>query len=161
MLIKEKDLVLRLTEPDDKDLKNLFQEYEELYNMSELRLYPEDLPTEMVFRIEKNDKLIGEVSFRKIRWYNHKAELSIILVKEAQGKRIGTTALKKIIEYAFNKMNLYRLEAEVVARNTVSKKLVESLGFVLEGTLREAKYINGEYFDILRYGLLKKDWIKK
>jgi RimJ/RimL family protein N-acetyltransferase len=35
---------------------------------------------------------------------------------------------------------------------------VEGFGFVLEGRLREAKYNNGKYYDILRYGLLKKEF---
>ena len=57
-------------------------------------------------------------------------------------------------------MNLHRLEAEVVANNKVSINLIEKLGFKKEGTLREAKYSNGTYYDIYRFGLLRKEYKK-
>ncbi len=55
-------------------------------------------------------------------------------------------------------MNLHRLEAEVIENNSPSIKLVEQLGFKLEGKLREAKYTEGGYIDILRYGILKNEY---
>ena len=57
-------------------------------------------------------------------------------------------------------MNLYRIEAEVIAFNKVSVKMVEGLGFVKEGILREAKYSNGKYWDIYRYGILRSEYDK-
>ncbi len=158
MEIKSKSLTLRTTDVNDPQLEELFQDIDTLSNMSENLLRPIELPTELAFRIEKENELIGEVRFKNIKWYNRKAELSMMIAQKYRGKGYGTEALNKIIEYGFSMMNLYRLEAEVIDFNDSSKKLVENSGFVYEGRLREAKYINGKYWDILRYGLLKHEF---
>lgn len=160
MHIKTKSLLLKSTPPDDPELKQLFQELDILSNLSEKRLHELNMPEEILFRIEKENTLIGEVRFKSIKWFNRKAELSLVIKKEFQNKGYGTEVLKSIIEHAFNTMNLYRLEAEVIDFNDASKSVIEKYGFVLEGRLREAKFVNGKYFDILRYGLLKKEWKK-
>ncbi|MGD8779843.1 MAG: GNAT family protein [Ignavibacteria bacterium] len=85
----------------------------------------------------------------------------MILKKEHQGKGYAKAILKKIIDFAFNRMNLHRLEAEVIETNKRSRKIIESLGFIFEGELREAKYQNGKYISVLRYGLLKYEFVKR
>ena len=64
------------------------------------------------------------------------------------------------MEYAFNKMNLHRLEAEAIEYNKASISMLEKFGFVLEGTLREAKYSDGKYWGVYRYGLLRQEYLK-
>ena len=160
MFIKTNNFTLRVAQADDNELKELIQDIEELYPMGEARLYPDKMPGSMMFRIEKDDKLIGEVGFKTIKWYNRKAEVSVILTKENQGKGYGTEATKAIMKYGFEKMNLHRIEAEVIAFNEASIKMVESLGFVKEGTLREGKYSYGKYWDIYRYGILRSEYDK-
>jgi RimJ/RimL family protein N-acetyltransferase len=158
MILKKGKLVLRTTVGDDEELIALFQNADELLNMSETRVYPDGMPTEMVFRIEIDNVLIGEVRLKNLRWFNRKAELSIIIHEEHQGKGYGREVLEYIIEYAFDKMNLHRLEAEALEFNEISISLLEKLGFQPEGRLREAKYHNDKYWDILRYGLLKSEY---
>lgn len=158
MILKSGQVVLKSSSSSDDELKELFQDPKILNNMTETRLYPEKTPTEMIFRIERDNKLIGELKFHSIRWFNRKAMLSVILIEEYQKKGIGTEALRTAIKFAFEKMNLHRLEAEVIEFNEPSKKLVEKLGFKLEGTLREAKYSCGKYWNIYRYGLLRKEY---
>ncbi len=158
MILKKGKITLRTTTPDDEELKALFQNADDLLNMSETRVYPNGMPTEIIFRIEKETTLIGEVRLKNLRWFNRKAELSIIIHKDHQGDGFGKDVLNHIIEYAFNKMNLHRLEAEALEFNETSVMLLEKLGFQLEGRLREAKYHNDKYWDILRYGLLKSEF---
>jgi len=126
--------------------------------MSEVRLYPKNMPKEMAFRIEKDNELIGEIRFKIIKWFNRKAEISILIKEEFQNMGYGREALKAIIKHGFEKMNMHRLEAEVIAFNEVSIKLVEGLGFIREGVLREAKFSDGKYWDIYRYGLLREEY---
>ena len=158
MLIYDGELIFRSTTADDPELKKLQEDERILKHMSETRMYPFVMPSQMSFRIESEGKVIGEVSLKTIRWFNRKAEISIFIVPEYQGKGYGKRALKKIMELAFGTFNLYRLEAEVIEFNEPSIKLMESLGFKLEGRLREAKYVDGKYWDILRYGILKREF---
>jgi RimJ/RimL family protein N-acetyltransferase len=161
MEIKTKNLVLKSTDKDDADLQGLAQGTNILFNMSETRLYPKSMPGEMPFRIEKDGELIGEIRFKTIKWFNRKAELSIMLSEENQNSGYGYEAMLEAMKFGFQKMNLHRIEAEVIAFNKSSIKLVEKLGFVFEGTLREAKYSDGKYYDIYRYGILKNEFNNK
>ena len=161
MILHEGKIKIVSTESDDADLKELSQDFSVLENLSETRLYPSNMPSSMVFRIEYEDKLIGEIGFRTIKWFNRKAEISLVVTPEYQGKGHGKQALLLLMQFAFKKMNLYRLEAEVIDYNDKAKSLFEKAGFVLEGRLREAKYNNGNYHDILRYGMLRSEYEKK
>jgi len=64
-------------------------------------------------------------------------------------------------KYGFKTMNFYRLEAEVAAYNKGGQKLFKKLGFVEEGRLREAKFLDGKYYDIIRYGMLFGEYVEK
>ncbi|HID39538.1 MAG TPA: N-acetyltransferase [Calditrichaeota bacterium] len=158
MHLNYRDFTLMTTEPDDPELKSLLQDEVALKNLSETRQYSAAMPDRFVFRIERDGKLIGEVSLQTIRWFNRKAEISIIFLPEYRGKGLGAKVLKEVIDYAFNRMNLHRLEAEIYEYNTAAQKLFERFGFQKEGRLREARYTDGKYYDIVRYGLLRSEW---
>lgn len=145
---------------DDERIENLIHSSPDATNMSEIHLYPQNTPTEMSFAIIHNSEFIGYIKLTRIRWFNRKCELSIMIDKLHQGKGLGSEALKTVIDYAFGKMNLHRLEAEVIEFNKASIKLMENFGFVKEGVLREAKYHNSKYYNIYRYGLLRNEWKK-
>ena len=161
MVLREGNLRIVSTISDDPEIKKLSQDISILENLSETRLYPPNMPSSMVFRIEHEDTLIGEIGFRTIKWFNRKAEISLFITPEYQGKGHGKQALLMLMKFAFKKMNMYRLEAEVIDNNDRAKSLVEKLGFVLEGRLRDAKYNDGNYYDILRYGMLISEYDEK
>jgi len=64
-----------------------------------------------------------------------------------------------ILRHLFDGMGLRRIEADIDPRNLASCRLVEKLGFVREGTLRERWHVNGEVCDSAIYGLLRRDFI--
>jgi len=161
MILQEGKIRIVSTVSDDPDLRELSQDLSVLQNLSETRLYPPNMPSSMVFRIEDEEKLIGEIGFRTIKWFNRKAEISLFIAPEYQGKGYGKQALLMLMKFAFKKMNLYRLEAEVIDYNEKAKSLFEKARFILEGRLRDAKYNDGKYYDVLRYGLLKDEYNKK
>ena len=160
MIIKTKSLLLKKTDCDDPELSTLIEDIDTVSNLSESNIYPAETPRAISFRIEKNNQLIGEACFKNIKLINRKAELSIVIKREFRSKGYAGEALYAIIEYGFLNLNFHRLEAEVYKYNTTSIKLVESIGFIKEGELREAKYHDGKYHSILRYGLLKNEWQK-
>lgn len=161
MKLISNNIELELLSGEDSIISQIVEDSDDLFNMSEVWLYPKGTPTQMIFAIKKDGKLIGELKLQNIRWFNRKAELSIILKKEEQSRGTGTEIVKKIIEYAFGKMNLHRLEAEVIETNSASIKLIEKFGFKKEGVLREAKFQNGKFIDIYRYGLLRSEYNKQ
>lgn len=164
MILKNTDFTLVSRLNDDEKIKGISQDYEILKYLTERQLYSEKMPDTISFFVETEGNVIGEVALKYIKWYNRKAELSLFLTEKHQGKGFGTKVLTELMKFAFNTMNFFRLEAEVVEYNKKAIKLVEKTGFMLEGRLREAKYFDGKYYDIFRYGILKREfeaWLKK
>ena len=155
------EIVLTTTSPDDPDIEALRQDYEVLKNLSEIHMHPAPMPGCFTFRIEKEDVMVGEASLKSIKWFNRKAEVSIFISSEHQGQGLGKQAMLALMKFAFHTMNLYRLEAEVVDYNERAKALFERLGFLEEGRLRSARFMNGAYYDIIRYGLLRPEYEKQ
>lgn len=151
---------LSLEEPGNETFKNIALQAGVVQNLTEKWAYPEGTPDSITFGIIQNDEIIGQAAFKSIRWFNRKAELSLFLDPGFHGKGLGRKILQAMINHAFNQLNLHRLEAEVIEYNKPALKLVEKLGFVQEGRLREARYFDGKYYDIYRYGLLRNEFIK-
>jgi len=69
-----------------------------------------------------------------------------------------TEVLRTIIPYAFNILDMNRIQAKVMPENNASVKLLSKVGFVQEGLLRD--FIFGEILtDTLIFSILKKDFI--
>jgi len=67
-------------------------------------------------------------------------------------------ALQALLQYAFQTLDLNRLEADIDPRNRASARTLERLGFQQEGHLRERWIVNDEISDTFLYGLLRREW---
>jgi len=67
-------------------------------------------------------------------------------------------ACDAIIEYAFKDLQLNRIEIRAGIHNRQSRAVPERLGFVNEGTARQAEWIYDHYIDHAIYGLLRSEW---
>ncbi|MCD2201806.1 GNAT family N-acetyltransferase [Halobacterium sp. KA-6] len=85
-------------------------------------------------------------------------ELAYHLSPEYHGRGYGSEAAGRLVQYAFEDLNMRRVTAHVGAFNDASIGLLESLGFTHEGTRREAAFYRGYYHDMLTYGLLREEW---
>ena len=74
------------------------------------------------------------------------------------GQGFATEAAGALLQWAFDTLDLNRVQAETDTRNTASARVLEKLGFVREGTLREDCVVNGEVSDSWVYGLLRREW---
>ncbi len=121
------------------------------------------LKREISFEVwhKKDEKPIGFGEVADIDWYSQKAYLGLIIGEpEYWGQKIGEEATKLIVEYAFNELNLYKLQASINSANTGSWRCAEKNGFIREATLKKDSYVNGKYFDTYFYSLFKDDWVK-
>lgn len=102
---------------------------------------------------------IGQIDLIGIDWVNRFGTLGIVIGStENLSKGYGTEAIKLIQDFAFNKLNLHKLELEVRAYNNRAIRCYEKCGFVEEGRLRENFYTDGEYTDTLVMGILKSEY---
>jgi [ribosomal protein S5]-alanine N-acetyltransferase len=65
---------------------------------------------------------------------------------------------RDVLRAAFDTLDLNRVKAEADTRNAASARVLEKLGFVREGTLREDRVVNGEVSDSWVYGLIRREW---
>jgi len=86
------------------------------------------------------------------------ASLGYCLTEAAWGHGYATEAARALLQWAFDTLDLNRVQAEADTRNAASARVLEKLGFVREGTLREDCVVNGEVSDSWVYGLLKREW---
>lgn len=86
------------------------------------------------------------------------AGLGYILGQAAWGQGYTTEAARALLQWAFGTLDLNRVQAEVDTRNAASARVLEKLGFLREGTLREDCVVNGDVSDSWVYGLLRREW---
>ena len=112
----------------------------------------------LTFWIKENEILIGSIGLFKIDKVIQKAEVGYWISKEHAGKSITKNAVKSVLKYAFEELNLNRVEARIATLNEASKYVVKSIGFQLEGVMRQDSFINEKYHDMEVYGILKKEF---
>lgn len=101
---------------------------------------------------------VGYAAFTDIDWKNRCARAGIMLVKESIAQGLGLDAVMAGTRYAFDELQLNRLEADILAYNSVSWRIAEKAGYKLEGTKRQAVYKNGKYHDLKSYAILREDY---
>ena len=94
------------------------------------------------------------------RWNpdHRSASLGYCLGEESWGQGYATEAAYAVLQWAFDTLDLNRVQAETDTRNTASARVLEKLGFQREGTLREDCVVNGDVSDSWVYGLLRREW---
>lgn len=111
--------------------------------------------------LRDSNTLIGTTTLFNLNLDNGRAEIGYAMGRAHWGKGYMNEGLKALVQYAFDVMELRRLEADVDPRNAPSIRTLERLGFQQEGLLRERWHVNGEIQDALFYGLLHREWVKE
>lgn len=105
----------------------------------------------------EDGKLIGSTGFNRLDWKAKVCEIGYWIDHRHEGKGIVTKACKAMIEYAFDELEMNRVEIRCSSENLRSSAVPQRLGFRLEGTLRQAEVLNGRPHDFLIFGLLAED----
>jgi RimJ/RimL family protein N-acetyltransferase len=108
---------------------------------------------------KEDDRLIGSCSLRGISLANRAADLGIMIGDARfQGKGYGSEAMRLLVAYGFETLNLNRIGLRVFANNPRAIRCYEKVGFRREGVLREARWWAGRWWDAFQYGLLVREW---
>jgi RimJ/RimL family protein N-acetyltransferase len=106
----------------------------------------------------EDDRAIGHASLFHLEREHARAEVGYSLRRDLWGRGLGTEALGVLLRFAFQVLDLRRLEADVDPRNVGSLRILQKHGFVREGYLRERWTLGGELQDGVFLGLLRRDW---
>lgn len=99
---------------------------------------------------------IGAVYVDDVDW--RRPNLRFWLLPAFHGESYGSEAVSLTIEYVFRTYSHPAVGAVAYEFNDASRGLLESLGFIQEGRIRKARFIDGEYVDTIQYGLLRSEW---
>jgi ribosomal-protein-alanine N-acetyltransferase len=107
----------------------------------------------------ESDELIGDVSVFNISQAHRRAELGYSLAAGHWGRGLAVEAVRLALAYGFDTLKLERFEADTDPRNAPSRRMLEKLGFELEGTMRRRWFVGGEWCDSSWYGLLRDQFV--
>ncbi|MGH2593693.1 MAG: GNAT family N-acetyltransferase [Anaerolineae bacterium] len=110
-------------------------------------------------RLRSDDRLIGLASIPWVAWTHGMGSLRLSIGHpEDRGKGYGSEAIKMILRYAFDELNLHRIGADTFEYNTGALRFLERAGFVVEVRRRQAINRDGQRWDAIMLGLLREDW---
>lgn len=101
--------------------------------------------------------LVG-VIYLVVESAHQRAELIYWIGKPFWGHGYATEAVQAVIAFAFNTLQLHRVHASVFAHNAASARVLQKGAFRSEGTLRQHLLKNGQFVDLLCYGLLREEF---
>jgi RimJ/RimL family protein N-acetyltransferase len=105
-----------------------------------------------------DDEVIGCIALKHLNFKDRNAEVGYWISGLHRRKGYGKEAMRLILTYAMRELKLHRIYAVVDATNIASVKLLESCGFVREGTWRKASMMDGILQDVYAYGILKEEF---
>lgn len=99
---------------------------------------------------------VGNVWLWEIDWRHRRAELRVLIGdRNFQGSGAGTEAISLICDYGFDRLNLHKIYAYVLAINERARRAFEKAGFTVEGTLRQDRWAEGAYVDVYLLGKIR------
>ena len=120
-----------------------------------------DNDVEFAIVAKDSGETIGFTGLHEVNNIYRSAEFRILIGEKSYwGKGVGTEALKFLCAYGFETLNLNRVSLGVNGANAGALKSYEKAGFITEGSLKQAIYRNGQYYDVTMMRLLKDEYNK-
>lgn len=108
--------------------------------------------------LKENPKLIGIIGHYRIQPENHRCEIGYMILPQYNGQGIVTEAIKPVLEYGFDHLNMHSIEAVIDPENEASERVLQKNGFVKEAHILENELWNGKFWDTVIYSLLKRNF---
>lgn len=105
-----------------------------------------------------DDQPVGRIRLLPLDLYRRCGNLAYLIDPDHRGEGYATNAARALVRYGFHELGLNRIEAKALALNGGSRRVLEKLGFTVEGRRRESVIFYGEYVDEIYYGLLAEEW---
>lgn len=115
--------------------------------------------TEARFMLWYYERMLGVANLTRIVGDPcYTATLGYTLAEDAQGHGLMSEALVAIIKFAFDELNIHRIEAAYMPRNEKSGSVLRRLGFAVEGSARDYMLINGRWEDHILMAKINPNW---
>ncbi|MFE3883293.1 GNAT family N-acetyltransferase [Streptomyces lydicus] len=116
-----------------------------------------DCPDRLDLAVEDRESgaFLGELALNDIDTPNARGGFRIALVPGATDRGIGTEAIRLLLDYAFDRVGLHRVQLEVWDYNPRARRAYEKCGFEVEGRMREALFWDGAWHDVFVMAALR------
>lgn len=112
----------------------------------------------MIYTLADN-RLIGEIGLDGVLFQHGDTFVGLGLGERADwGKGYGTDAMRVILRYAFQELNLHRVTLDVFEYNPRAIRSYEKAGFKIEGRARQFLHREGRHWDLILMGILREEW---
>jgi len=111
-----------------------------------------------IIESKETHEFIGYLTLRDENPKNRDGDLAITLKTAHWGKGYASEVLKFTVDYAFRVLNLHRVSLGVFETNERALNLYKKVGFVEEGRLRKANWIDGAWRNVVLMGILDEEW---
>ncbi|MEX0682548.1 MAG: GNAT family protein [Dehalococcoidia bacterium] len=119
-------------------------------------------PDSVLWTIETSDGVLLGTTELRLSPANRRAEVGISILDGAHwGLGYGTEAMRLVLEYAFDELELNRVELTTDAANDRAIRSYEKCGFTREGMMRRHRIFNGIVGDTLIMSILREEWASK
>jgi ribosomal-protein-alanine N-acetyltransferase len=105
---------------------------------------------------KNHSKLIGIIGHYRIKPEHYRAEIGYMILPEYNGKGIVSEAIKEVVKYGFEVMQLHSIEAVIDPENYASAKVLEKNEFIKEAHFKENAFYEGRFLDSIIYSKLNK-----
>ena len=112
-----------------------------------------------ILRCKQTGDFIGSIAFKITDMANARAEIGYLADENVQGKGYITEAVKRVIHFLFNELNVKKIVAQCATQNIGSWKVMEKSGMKREGEFQAHQYLNGIWFDAYSYGLINPKFV--
>ena len=131
-----------------------------LLNEKDQENWFENIPATTIVTVAVKGCDVAAISIiSDIDWISRTAYISGSVIKEYREPQIVKNCCAAQIDFAFEMLNLNRIDAEVLDFNVPAQQLeIGYLKFQVEGRRRQAVYKCGKYYDSIILGLLRRDW---
>jgi [ribosomal protein S5]-alanine N-acetyltransferase len=120
--------------------------------------YRQQLSLRWAMALKTNNRMIGMCGFNYWDHISFKASVGYDLARDYWGQGYMPEALRHILHFGFAEMQLNRIEADCTSLNTASVRVLEKVGFQHEGVQRDQYFEGGQFYDLMLFSLLKREW---
>lgn len=112
-----------------------------------------------LYIIDNEDrKSIGIIIIDNIKWEYRNCEVGIVIYdRNSRGKGFGRDAMETILKFIFEEMNMHLVYLKVFEKNKTALNLYNSLGFEMEGLLKDRYYKEGKYSNLIIMSRVKEE----
>lgn len=107
---------------------------------------------------KKTGKMIGTCGFTRIDEENNLVEIGYVLNPDYWGRGLATEAVKRVLKFAFEVMNVNRVEAKFMFGNDASLAVMKKAGMTFEGYQRDAVLAKGKFRTVGTASILKREF---